>query len=55
MPKTPEQWLAETAPQEKAKGTLKLFLGYAPGVGKTYGMLVKPSAGMAAAKTWWPA
>jgi two-component system sensor histidine kinase KdpD len=39
MPKTPEQWLAETKPVEKTKGTLKLFLGYAPGVGKTYGML----------------
>jgi two-component system, OmpR family, sensor histidine kinase KdpD len=39
MPKTPEQWLAETKPPEKTKGTLKLFLGYAPGVGKTYGML----------------
>ena len=39
MPKTPEQWLAETKPPEKTKGTLKLFLGYAPGVGKTFGML----------------
>jgi two-component system sensor histidine kinase KdpD len=39
MPKTPEQWLAETNPPEKTKGTLKLFLGYAPGVGKTYSML----------------
>ena len=39
MPKTPEQWLAETSPKEKTKGALKLFLGYAPGVGKTYGML----------------
>jgi two-component system sensor histidine kinase KdpD len=39
MPKTPEQWLEEVAPQEKTKGILKLFLGYAPGVGKTYGML----------------
>ncbi len=39
MPKTPEQWLAETKPPEKTKGTLKLFLGYAPGVGKTYSML----------------
>jgi two-component system, OmpR family, sensor histidine kinase KdpD len=37
--KTPEQWLAESQPSEKTKGTLKLFLGYAPGVGKTYGML----------------
>src|SRR5271154_5159159 len=39
MPKTPEQWLADSVPKEKKKGTLKLFLGYAPGVGKTYGML----------------
>lgn len=39
MPKTPEQWLAEASPQEKTKGSLKLFLGYAPGVGKTYSML----------------
>jgi two-component system sensor histidine kinase KdpD len=39
MPKTPEQWLAESKPPEKAKGLLKLFLGYAPGVGKTYSML----------------
>ncbi len=39
MPKTPEQWLAESKPAEKTKGILKLFLGYAPGVGKTYAML----------------
>src|SRR5579862_3358701 len=39
MPKTPEQWLAESKPPDKAKGSLKLFLGYAPGVGKTYSML----------------
>jgi two-component system sensor histidine kinase KdpD len=39
MPKTPEQWLAEASPREKTKGSLKLFLGYAPGVGKTYSML----------------
>ncbi len=38
MPKTPEQWLEEAAP-EKKKGSFKLFLGYAPGVGKTYSML----------------
>jgi two-component system sensor histidine kinase KdpD len=38
MAKTPEQWLEETAPT-KTTGTLKLFLGYAPGVGKTYNML----------------
>src|SRR5580658_5826408 len=37
MPKTPEQWLEEAAP--KKKGIFKLFLGYAPGVGKTYNML----------------
>jgi len=39
MAKTPEQWLELSKPPEKAKGILKLFLGYAPGVGKTYGML----------------
>src|SRR4051794_36065686 len=38
MAKTPEQWLEEAAPEQKG-GTLKLFLGYAPGVGKTYNML----------------
>src|SRR5579864_8651823 len=39
MPKTPEQWLEEVSSQERTKGILKLFLGYAPGVGKTYSML----------------
>ncbi len=39
MPKTPEQWLAASKEPEKTKGILKLFLGYAPGVGKTYAML----------------
>src|SRR5246500_1897447 len=38
MPKTPEQWLDEAAPVKKG-GVFKLFLGYAPGVGKTYSML----------------
>src|SRR5437660_1505674 len=38
MPKTPEQWLEEASPQ-KEQGIFKLFLGYAPGVGKTYNML----------------
>jgi two-component system, OmpR family, sensor histidine kinase KdpD len=38
MPKTPEQWLEEAAPSKRG-GVFKLFLGYAPGVGKTYGML----------------
>ncbi len=36
--KSPEQWLEEAAP-EKKQGIFKLFLGYAPGVGKTYSML----------------
>jgi two-component system sensor histidine kinase KdpD len=36
--KTPEEWLEKVAP-EKTRGTFKLFLGYAPGVGKTYNML----------------
>jgi two-component system, OmpR family, sensor histidine kinase KdpD len=39
MTKTPEQWLEETAPPQKQQGIFKLFLGYAPGVGKTYNML----------------
>jgi len=38
MPKSPEQWLEEVEPV-KSQGILKLFLGYAPGVGKTYSML----------------
>ena len=38
MSKTPEQWL-EAAPSAKTRGVLKLFLGYAPGFGKTYNML----------------
>jgi two-component system sensor histidine kinase KdpD len=38
MQKTPEQWLEEVAPQKK-QGIFKVFLGYAPGVGKTYNML----------------
>ena len=36
--KTPEQWL-EHATEEKTSGIFKVFLGYAPGVGKTYNML----------------
>jgi two-component system, OmpR family, sensor histidine kinase KdpD len=39
MTKTPEDWLKESKPDEKTKGSLKLFLGYAPGVGKTFSML----------------
>ncbi|HVO59820.1 MAG TPA: universal stress protein [Terriglobales bacterium] len=38
MPKTPEQWLEEAEPQKK-EAIFKLFLGYAPGVGKTFNML----------------
>jgi two-component system sensor histidine kinase KdpD len=38
MQKSPEQWLQEVEPP-KSQGILKLFLGYAPGVGKTYSML----------------
>jgi two-component system, OmpR family, sensor histidine kinase KdpD len=36
--KSPEEWLEKVAP-EKTRGRFKLFLGYAPGVGKTYNML----------------
>ena len=39
MPKTPEDWLEKASAPEKSKGIFKLFLGYAPGVGKTYSML----------------
>jgi len=40
MPRTPDEWLAAVSPPpEKTKGVLKLFLGFAPGVGKTYSML----------------
>lgn len=38
MSKTPEQWLEETSPTQQ-EAVFKLFLGYAPGVGKTYNML----------------
>jgi two-component system, OmpR family, sensor histidine kinase KdpD len=41
MAKTPEQWLEETTPPQKKTGAFKLFLGYAPGVGKTYTMLTE--------------
>ncbi len=36
--KSPEDWLAAGEPDEK-HGRLKVFLGYAPGVGKTFSML----------------
>ncbi len=39
MAKTPEQWLEEASAAQKPRGIFKLFLGYAPGVGKTYSML----------------
>ncbi len=38
MSKTPEQWLEQTSPTQPA-GKFKLFLSYAPGVGKTFSML----------------
>jgi two-component system sensor histidine kinase KdpD len=38
MAKTPEEWLEEIS-HDKPRGIVKLFLGYAPGVGKTYSML----------------
>jgi two-component system sensor histidine kinase KdpD len=39
LPKKPEEWLEAVSPTPKSRGTFKLFLGYAPGVGKTYSML----------------
>jgi two-component system, OmpR family, sensor histidine kinase KdpD len=38
-PTKADEWLAKVSPPEKTKGRFKLFLGYAPGVGKTYAML----------------
>ena len=35
--KTPDEWLADVAGQKR--GRFKVFLGYAPGVGKTFSML----------------
>jgi two-component system, OmpR family, sensor histidine kinase KdpD len=37
--KKPEDWLAVASPAQKTRGNFKLFLGYAPGVGKTFAML----------------
>src|ERR1700676_182664 len=39
MTKTPDEWLEEVSPKERTEGIFKLFLGYAPGVGKTFSML----------------
>ena len=39
MPKKPEEWLEVASPSAKTRGGFKLFLGYAPGVGKTFSML----------------
>jgi two-component system sensor histidine kinase KdpD len=39
LPKKPEDWLEVASPPQKTRGIFKLFLGYAPGVGKTYSML----------------
>jgi len=36
-PKTPDEWLASV--DEQKRGRFKIFLGYAPGVGKTFSML----------------
>src|SRR6201997_2065748 len=39
LPKKPEEWLEVASPPQKTRGSFKLFLGYAPGVGKTFSML----------------
>jgi two-component system sensor histidine kinase KdpD len=39
LPKKPEEWLEIACPPQKSRGIFKLFLGYAPGVGKTFSML----------------
>jgi two-component system sensor histidine kinase KdpD len=37
--KSPEDWLLTSETEEKRRGRFKVFLGYAPGVGKTFSML----------------
>ena len=37
--KTPEDWLQKAESSERTRGRFKVFLGYAPGVGKTFSML----------------
>jgi len=37
--KRPEDWLDSPEIAERSRGRLKIFLGYAPGVGKTFSML----------------
>jgi len=39
LPKKPKEWLEIASPPQKSRGIFKLFLGYAPGVGKTFSML----------------
>ena len=39
MPKNAQEWLDAVSPPPKTRGIFKLFLGYAPGVGKTFNML----------------
>jgi len=39
LPKKLEEWLEVASPAQKSRGIFKLFLGYAPGVGKTFSML----------------
>jgi two-component system sensor histidine kinase KdpD len=39
LSKKPEDWLEVASPPQKSRGIFKLFLGYAPGVGKTFSML----------------
>jgi two-component system sensor histidine kinase KdpD len=39
LPRKPEEWLEVVSPPQKTRGVFKLFLGYAPGVGKTFSML----------------
>jgi two-component system sensor histidine kinase KdpD len=43
LPKKPEEWLEVASPPQKTRGVFKLFLGYAPGVGKTFSMLSEAS------------
>ena len=39
LKKRPEDWLEKADAADRARGRFKIFLGYAPGVGKTFSML----------------
>ena len=53
---SPEEFLrrCENENQSKGRGSLKIFFGYAAGVGKTYSMLKAAHAARRRGIDWWP-